>query len=57
MKRLVSKSERERRAKRNQIIVGIVLVFLMVLSVLGFALQGNAGNQEEDKIVYNGLEF
>ncbi len=57
MKRLVSKGERERKAKRNQIIVGIVLVFLMVLSVLGFALQGNSGNQEEDKIVYNGFEF
>lgn len=57
MKRLVSKSERDRRAKRNQIIVGIALVFLMVLSVLGFALQGGTGNQEEDKIVYNGLEF
>jgi len=58
MKRLVSRSEREKRAKKNQIIIGVLLVFLMVLSVLGFALQGNAGNQEgEDKIVYNGLEF
>jgi hypothetical protein len=58
MKRLVSKSERERGAKRKQIIIGIALVFLMVLSVLGFALRGNTGSQEdEDKIIYNEFEF
>jgi len=60
MKRLISKSERERGAKRKQIIIGIALAFLMVLSVLGFALQGNIGNSDEnssDKIIYNGLEF
>ena len=59
MKRLISKSEKERKTKRNQIIIGVSLAFLMVLSVLGFALQGNTNNEDEnsEKVVYNGLEF
>ena len=60
MKRFISKSEKERKRKRNQIIIGVSLAFLMVLSVLGFGLQGNFGKGNEDssdKVVYNGLEF
>ncbi|MEM3091092.1 MAG: hypothetical protein QXD05_00885 [Candidatus Pacearchaeota archaeon] len=64
MKKLVSKEEKERKRKRNQIIVGVVLAFLMILSTLGFALQnslGNMGNTQTtdfgDKVVYNGFEF
>ena len=60
MKRLISKGERERKIKRKQIIIGVSLTFLMILSVLGFALQGSMGNPDEnssDKVVYNNLEF
>ena len=61
MKRFISKSEREKGAKRKQIIIGISLTFLMVLSVLGFALQGGMGNSDDenssDTVIYNGLEF
>ena len=60
MKRFISKRERDRGAKRNQIIIGVALAFLMMLSVLGFALQG--GNNQEDEgsledVIYNGVEF
>ena len=58
MKRLVSKREKEKGTKRNQILMGIILVFLMILSVLGFALQGNSDEEEGgDKITYNEFEF
>lgn len=61
MERFISKSERERKTKRKQIIIGVSLAFLMMLSVLGFALQGGSGNQEDenssDKVIYNGFEF
>ena len=61
MERFISKSERERKTKRKQIIIGVSLAFLMMLSVLGFALQGGGGNQEDenssDKVIYNGFEF
>jgi hypothetical protein len=61
MERFISRSERERKTKKKQIIIGVSLAFLMMLSVLGFALQGGSGNQEDenssDKVIYNGFEF
>ena len=61
MKRLISKQEKEKREKKNQTIIGLVLVFIMVSSVIGFGLMygpgGNADDVENEKIVYNGFEF
>jgi len=61
MKRLVSKEERERLRKKNRVTVGIILVFLMVASTLGFAIQDNLGNsgsvENPEKVTYNGFEF
>lgn len=61
MKKLVSKEEKERARKRNQVVVGIILVFLMVASTLGYAIQGNLGNnqgsQNPGELNYNGFKF
>jgi hypothetical protein len=60
MKRLIPRGEEERKAKKKQIIIGVSLAFIMTLSVLGFALQGGRGNQDEnssDKVIHNGFEF
>src|SRR3989344_6115884 len=62
MRRLVSKEEQERIRKKNQVTVGVILVFLMVASTLGFAIQSNlgssgAGNENPSKLTYNGFEF
>ncbi len=56
MRRIISKAEKERIARRNQWIIGIILVGLMVLSTAGYALTGKGG-QAEKKIEYNGYEF
>ncbi|MEX0920987.1 MAG: hypothetical protein WDZ62_01860 [Candidatus Pacearchaeota archaeon] len=65
MKRFISKRERAKKKRRNQIAVGIVLTFLMFLSVLGFAFQfgvgvpneGNGQTGGQENVVYNGVEF
>ena len=62
MRSLSAIKEKERRRKKNQTIVGIVLVVLMIFSTAGFALQGiGFGSQDnvnnENRIVYNGFEF
>lgn len=62
MRRIISGHERKRTRRRNQIIVGVILVMVMVFSTLGFAFQGgNLGmgdNQDsENKANYNGFEF
>ena len=63
MRRLVSKEEEARKKKRNQIIVGVVLVGVMILSSISFALQGGLGgntgqeNTSGNEIEYNGFKF
>ena len=61
MKRLISKQEKERKERKNQTIIGLVLVFIMVSSVIGFGLMyrsgGNESGADGEKIVYNGFEF
>jgi hypothetical protein len=60
MRKITSKYEENKRRKRNQLVVGLILVFVMVVSVLGFGFQG--GDSEEDlgsanKIGYGDFEF
>ena len=61
MRRLISREEREKKRKRNQVVVGIILVFLMFASTIGYAVQGNLGNPQgitgNSNITYNGAEF
>lgn len=63
MRKIRSKYEEARRTKRNQIIIGGVLIFVMLFSVLGYAFQGNilnssgnAGNSGQT-VTYNGVDF
>lgn len=55
MRKLVSKHEKEKSKRRNQIILGVILVFVMVVSTLGFGFGGRGGSS--NKITYNGVEF
>lgn len=64
MRKIVSAREVEKRNKRNQLIVGIILVSLLLFSVLGYAFQGrdnsndSSENEENNgKFTYNGFEF
>lgn len=56
MRQIELKSDREKKKKRNQIIVSIVLVFIMFFSVLGYSFQSQE-NSKDKKINYNGFEF
>ena len=64
MRRIISKGEEKRTRIRNQVIVGTVLIFVMVASILGFSLQGFSGlgntdtrGDSSNNIEYNGFEF
>lgn len=63
MRRIVSRYAEGRKRRRNQITIGVILIFVMVISVLGFALQGfGSGNTDTEdssvnNIEYNGFEF
>ncbi|MEM4325807.1 MAG: hypothetical protein QXU40_00705 [Candidatus Pacearchaeota archaeon] len=63
MKPILSKEEKRKREKKNQIILGVILVFIMVVSTVGFVIeiaQDNIGKNEDGnvrKIKYNKTEF
>lgn len=64
MRRIASRHEEGRKRRRNQITIGVILIFVMVIGTLGFALQGfGSGNTDTgddssvNNIEYNGFEF
>ncbi|MCK4553167.1 hypothetical protein KAT80_03105 [Candidatus Pacearchaeota archaeon] len=57
MKKIRTKYSEAKKQKRNQMIVGVILVFVMFGSVFG-VIVGSFGQDKEDKnIEYNGIEF
>ncbi len=62
MRKLMSKEDRDKKQRRNQILAGVVLGIVMVISVLGFAIQGALGNNtntntQQGTTSYNGFQF
>jgi len=47
----------EEKARRNKIIIGIVLVILMTLSSLGYAFFSGEKENTSEKLTYNGIDF
>jgi len=56
MRKIVSKKEESKKGKTKQIVVGILLVFIMILSTIGYSLN-NLGEEDSKRIFYEGIEF
>lgn len=56
MRKIVSKYTENKRKKRNGLIVGMILIFIMFFSVIAYSLGGREDKGVE-KIKYNGFEF
>lgn len=63
MRKIVSKYEAEKKRRKNQLIVGGVLIAVMFLSVLGYAFQnngllgGNTNSNITQTVTYNNIDF
>ena len=64
MRRISSKYKEEKKIKRNQIMIGLILIFVMFSSVLGFAFinhsisgGSNVNENNFNSINYKGFEF
>ncbi|MEK6842207.1 MAG: hypothetical protein AABX84_00165 [Nanoarchaeota archaeon] len=61
MRKILSKHDAEKKAKRNRIILGLILIFIMFFSVAEYSfLNFNQNNQENpviDKTTYKDFEF
>lgn len=56
MKRILSREKQKSKERFNQLLIGIIFIFLLILSVFGLRT-GYDEEQDNEKIVYNGLEF
>lgn len=59
MRKILTQDEKKSKERFKQIIVGTVLIFIMLLSTLGYSLLSKDDNSSSQgkKVVYNGLEF
>ena len=51
----MTREERDKNVRRNQLIIGVLLIGLMLFSTIGYAL--GRGDDSLDNIEYNGVEF
>jgi len=58
MRKIITKEETEKKQKRNKLIVGIILIFTMLFSTIGYAFFNREGFiTNQDKITYKGIDF
>ena len=57
MRRLSHKKDTKKKERRNQIIVSVVLVLIMLFSVLGYSFGGGDEETDEEAVEYNGDYF
>lgn len=57
LRKIKTRREAEKKAKSKQIIVGVVLVGLLVLSTVGYSFLSQDDESEEDNKEYNSFEF
>ena len=57
MRRIQTAEEKEKKKRNTQIIVGVVLIGLMVLSTVGYAFVREDDSGGNSKVSYNGFEF
>lgn len=55
MRKIQTQAEINRKKKKNQIILGVILIGVMVLSTLGYSISDNFGSSK--KMEFNGFKF
>jgi len=57
MRQIISKEEKDKKAKRNHLIMGLILIVVMALGTVGYAFSERSSGGSSSKIKYNGIEF
>ncbi|MDP3026481.1 MAG: hypothetical protein Q8N63_02145 [Nanoarchaeota archaeon] len=56
MRRILTQEQKDKNVRRNQLIIGLILILVMVFGTVGYAF-GDKENKNSEKIEYNGIEF
>lgn len=56
MKKIITRDEKDNKVKRNQLIIGLILILVMVFGTVGYAFSDKS-NGNSEKIEYNDIEF
>jgi len=57
MRKINTLKNKEKKDRTKQFLVGGVLIFIMLFSVLGYGFYGDGGSNNNQNINYNGFEF
>ena len=56
MRKILTQGQKDKKIRRNQWIIGLILIGLMIFGTLGYAFSGRE-DENSEKIEYNGIEF
>lgn len=57
MKQILTREQEARKTRRNQLIIGIILVGLMILSTAGYAINNEGQTTTSSQVKYKGITF
>ena len=57
MKKILTREQEAKKTRRNQLIIGIILVGLMLISTAGYAINNEETNSVTGQIDYKGITF
>jgi len=57
MRQIISEEEKNKKIKRNQLVLGVILIFLMVFSTIAFAFSNKSSISNTETIKYKGIKF
>jgi len=57
MRKIITKQSETRKRKRNQLMIGAILVLVMGLSTIGYSLSSGGTGDSSSSIIYNGIQF
>lgn len=57
MRKIISKRDEGKKAKRNQLILGIIMILVMFFSIVGYSFSVKDKEEEGEEIIYNGIKF
>jgi hypothetical protein len=57
MRKIISKEEKDKKTRRNQLLIGGILILIMLFGYGAISLNNKSDTTEEDRIKYNGIDF